>query len=162
MADEELDLDLSTPEEERINKVEKRIKDLSEKVKLTATERDDLVKAKDLVEAEKQAALKDVDFYKNFSAISSKYQGANEYQDKIREKTALGLDVEEATLLVMTKEGKYIPPTLPVVEIKKESPIGGSAVNTFKPGEKSVAEMSLEEKRAQLVEAEKRGDITLT
>ena len=40
MAEETLDLDLSTPEEEQENKVEKRIKDLSGKVKTTAEERD--------------------------------------------------------------------------------------------------------------------------
>ena len=159
MADE-LDLDLSpTPEEEHINKVEKRIKDLSEKVKLTSTERDDLAKAKDESEAKATAALKDVDFYKNFSAVSSKYAGANEYQDKIREKVNSGYTLEDATVSVLNSEGKFVP----TAQAPRESPAGGSAVNTFNSGgEKTVGDMTQAERRAALMEAEKRGDLGLT
>lgn len=160
MADE-LDLDLDTPteEQEKINKTEKRIKDLSEKVKITATERDDLVKAKDQIEAEKQAALKDVDFYKNFSAVSSKYTGATEYQDKIREKVNAGYDLEDATISILAKEGKYTPQ---IVQAPKQSPAGGSATTNIKAGsEKQIGEMTQDERRTQLVEAEKRGDLAL-
>ena len=158
MAENDLDLDLSTDEEqEKVNKVEKRIKDLSEKVRLTSTERDELAKAKELAEQEKAAALKDVDFFKNFSALTSKYPGSAEYQDKIREKVMAGYDAEDATISILAKEGKFQTPEKP-----KESPAGGSAINTLKSGsEKSVGEMTQEERRAQLVEAEKRGDLSL-
>lgn len=162
MADEldELDLGDSTTQEETNNKVEKRIKDLSGKVRSTAEERDVAKAAAEKAEAEKQAALKDAEFYKNFSTVASKYQGAGEFQDKIREKSALGLSVDEATILVMTQEGKYTPP---VIQAPKESPAGGSSATTLKGGgEKSVNEMTQDERRAQLMEAERRGDIGLT
>src|SRR3990167_6378974 len=134
MADE-LDLDLdSTEEQEKINKVEKRIKDLSEKVRLTSTERDDFAKAKEQAEVEKSAALKDVDFYKNFSTVSSKYTGSAEYQDKIKEKVMAGYDLEDATISILAKEGKFTPQVAP---LEKESPAGGSAPTTLKSGEKT-------------------------
>lgn len=162
---EDLDLDLSdstTEEQEKTNKVEKRIKDLSEKVRVTATERDDLAKAKDQAEADKGAALKDVDFYKNFSTVSSKYTGAAEYQDKIKEKVNAGYDLEDATISILAKEGKFVPPAQPVEVKPRQSPAGGSATTTVKAGgEKPIKEMTSSDLRAALVEAEARGDISL-
>lgn len=162
MADE-LDLDLgesTTEEQEKTNKVEKRIKDLSEKVKLTATERDEIQAKATQAEADKTAALKDVDFYKNFSTISSKYEGSAEYQDRIREKVNAGYTMEDAALSVLNAEGK-LPGSIPVAP--KQSPAGGSAITNLKAGgEKSVSDMTQEERRAQLMEAEKRGDISLS
>lgn len=157
MAEESLDLELG---QEEINREKTRNKDLSEKVINTAKERDEAKALADKVEVEKQAALKDVDFYKNFSTVNSKYSGAAEYQDRIKEKVMAGYDLEDATISILAKEGKFNPP----VEVKaKESPAGGSAVNTFKAGgEKPVADMTLDEKRNQLIEAEKRGDIGLS
>lgn len=160
MADE-LELDLETPDQREINREKSRNKGLSEKVIATAKERDEANAKAQQLETEKAAALKDAEFYKNFSTASSKYPGANEYQDKIREKAALGLDVEEATMLVMAKEGKYVvPPPMPV---PKQSPAGGSAVVNLKNGDqKPVSEMTQDERRAQLMEAERRGDISIS
>src|ERR1043166_8110845 len=137
MADD-LDLDLdSTEEQDKVNKVEKRIKDLSEKVRLTATERDELKAKTEQVEAEKAAALKDVDFYKNFSTVSSKYAGSADYQDKIKEKVGAGYTIEDATISTLVAEGKFTPPPTPAAP--KTSPAGGSAVNNIKMGgEKAV------------------------
>lgn len=161
MADEDLDLDDSTIEEqEKVNKVEKRIKDLSEKVRLTASERDDFAKAKAEAEAKVESAQKDVEFFKNFNTMASKYQGATDFQDKIQEKVKAGYELEDATISILAKEGKYTPP--PVVQAPKQSPAGGSATNTIKSGgEKSVGEMTQDERRNFLIEAEKRGDISL-
>lgn len=157
MADE-LDLDLDTTlEEENKNKVEKRIKDLSEKVRLTSTERDDLLKAKEESEAKAKAAQLDADFYKNFSTVSSKYAGSADYQEQIREKVNAGYDLEDATVAVLNKEGKFTPPAAP--QAPRESPAGGSAINTFKSGDKTVSEMTQAERRSALMEAEKRGDL---
>lgn len=151
--------DLETPEEKP--RMEQRMdKLLSDKAKAEelAAKAD---KAREKALSEAEVAKKDLEFFKTFNTVSSKYQGAAEYQDQIKEKTALGLDVEEATMLVLTKEGKYTPP--PVPKVPTPSPVGGSAINTLKVGgEKPVGDMTQEERRAQLVEAEKRGDIGLS
>ena len=147
MADE-LDLELDEGQE-TINREQARNKSLSEKVILTAKERDEQKAAAEKAEAEKQAALKDVDFYKNFSTVSSKYSGAADYQDKIREKVNAGYDLEDATISILAKEGKFTPPATP--EPKRDSPAGGSATTAMKSGgEKSAAEMDQAERRAIL------------
>ena len=98
---------------------------------------------------------KDADFFKGFNQTSTKYPGSNEYQDKIREKAALGLDVEEATMLVMAKEGKY---TSPQPEVERENAAGGSASTSMKGGESKEPErMSQAERKAALFEAEAQG-----
>lgn len=155
MADEfDLDLDLDQ-EQDRVNKVEQRIKTLSEKVKMTSQERDELAKAKESLEAEKANISKEVEFYKNFNTLTTKYQGASEYQDKIREKVMAGYDVEDATVAILAKEGKLnqSAPNLP-----KDFPAGGSATNTIKgEGDKPLGEMTQDEKRAAL--ADREGDL---
>lgn len=151
MADElDLDLDPSADHDQEINKAEKRIKSLSEKTRLASEERDAEKVAREKAEAESAQALKDVDFYKNFNSLSSKYQGATEYQEKIREKVNSGYDAEEATIAILVKEGKYVPPA--PTPGPKESPTGGSAVTTLKIGDKEMKDMSPEEKRKVLEE----------
>ena len=162
MADEELlDLESSaTEEQEKITKAEKRYKDLSEKVRLTATQNDELKASKDALELEKAAALKDVDFFKNFSTLATKYPGSGDYQDKIREKVMSGYDVEDATISILAKEGKFTPQAQTTQS--KKSPTGGSAPTTLKAGfDKPLGEMTQDEKRALLMEREKEGDISL-
>jgi len=162
MADElDLDLDQVDQDQERANKVEKRIKDLSEKVRLTADERDEQKRL--LTERDDQLAKanKEIDFFKNFSPLTSKYQAAGEYQDRIKEKVMAGYEVEDATVAVLSKEGKLITSAAPLPP--KETPAGGSATNIIKAGgEKPLSEMTRDEKRAALLEAEARGDISLT
>lgn len=156
MADEELELDLG---DEDITRKDNRIKSLSDKVKLTSQERDTIAKAKEEETLARANAEKERDFYKGFNPMTTKYPGSADFQEKILEKSKLGLDIEEATLLVMAKEGKYTPP--PVKE-EKESAAGGSATTGLPGGgSKSLSEMSREEKRAALVEAETRGDFKL-
>lgn len=161
MADEIEDLELI--ENDEVNKTEQRIKNLSEKVKLTAKERDEL----DALNKQKDEQLgvkdKEIEFYKSFSQVVTKpeFAAASEYQDSIREKVLGGYTVEDATLSVLNKEGKYTPP--PPKAPEAESPAGGSAINTLQSGtDKSVGEMNREEKRAALMEAERRGDIVLS
>jgi hypothetical protein len=151
MADIDFDLDEGQQE---VNKTELRIKNLSEKVKLTSEERDELAKAKDTLEQEKASISKDLDFYKGFSALTAKYTGAAEYQDKILEKVRAGYDVEDATVSVLAKENK-LNATASEPLAPKESPAGGSATNAIKAGgEKSLSEMSKEEKREALMKSE--------
>lgn len=161
MADDlDLDLDTTVEDQEHV-KQDKRIKDLSEKVRLTAEERDErdkLIKERDEQLAK---ANKEIDFFKNFSPLTSKYQAAGEFQDKIKEKVMAGYEVEDATVAVLSKEGKLTAPVVPPPP--KENPAGGSAINTIKTGdEKPLSEMTRDEKRAALLEAEARGDISLS
>lgn len=155
--EEELDLDLEGSEE--INREKSRNKGLSEKVIQTSKERDEAKALAEKEATEKAAALKDVDFYKNFSTVSSKYQGSAEYQDKIREKVNAGYDLEDATISILAKEGKYTPAA---PQVEKESPAGGSAVNQIKNSDKPLNEMNKSEMRQKLQEAETRGDLGLT
>lgn len=156
MTDAELDIDLQDEGEEKINKAEKRIKDLSEKVKLTSQERDEMIKAKEALATEKQALEKERDFFKGFSTLASKYQAAAEYQDKIMDKVMSGYDVEDATVAILAKEGKLTMPA--AVSPVNESPVGGSATNTVKTGgEKPLSEMTQAERKAALQQVENEG-----
>src|SRR3990167_994874 len=95
MADEEIDLDLDNLDQdiERKNKVEKRITDLSDKVRLTSEERDELKGLLATEQAAKEAAIKERDFYSSFTDATIKYPGANEYKDIIKEKVLSGYSV---------------------------------------------------------------------
>lgn len=156
MADE-LELDLDTQDnEEIITRKDKRIKSLSEKYESSEKEKASLAEAKAKAEADLAEAKKEADFFKIFNQVSAKYQGAGEYQDKIREKANLGLDVEEATMLVLTKEGKYIPPTQPLI---RNNPAGGSAsIGITDNVEKSYDKMSRGELTEQIRELEAKGE----
>lgn len=158
--DSELELDLDTEEVEKKPRRDQRVDNaLSAKAKaeeLAAKE----AKAREKAEREAEVAKKDLEFFKTFNTASSKYQGAADYQDQIKEKVAKGYDLEDAIVSTLTKEGKYTPP--PLAPTPKESPAGGSATTTLRTGsEKPVSEMTQEEIRAKLVEAETRGDIAL-
>ena len=158
MADEELDLELDE-NQENINKVEKRIKSLSEKVKLTSEERDELKGLNDSLTAEKHSLSKERDFYKGFNQVSAKYPGANEYQDKILEKVNQGYEVEDATVAILNREGK-LSPVVPIVG--KETAAGGSAATAMKgEGGKTPEEMSQAEREAALRDFEAKGEFHL-
>lgn len=160
MADE-LDLDLNEDNsEEIISRKDSRIKSLSDKVKITSEERDALAKEKADLEAKANAAQKDAEFFKGFNTLSSKYQGATEYQDKIREKVMSGYDLEDATISILAKEGKYQPPA-PVVE--RESAAGGSAATSMSGDDnKSPDKMTQAERFTALRELEAKGELDLT
>ena len=158
MAEEEFELDLDE-NQENINKVEKRIKSLSEKVKLTSEERDELKGLNENLTTEKANLSKERDFYKGFNQVSTKYPGAHEYQDKILEKVNAGYDVEDATISILAKEGKYNP-SQPKEEIEKAA--GGSAATALKGNDsKTPQEMSQDERRAMLLEMESKGELSL-
>lgn len=150
MADEQIEqVEEVVEEETQTNKSRgiERNKDLSEKVKLTAEERDKERQAR-------EAAEKEVSFYKGFTKITSKYPQAADHEDKIREKVLAGYDVEDAAVAVLNKAGKLIPP-----KQDKEIVAGGSAINQPAQGVKTPREMSQAERLAALKEAEARGDI---
>ena len=151
---EDIQLDDDVQQE---SKVEKRIKQLSNKVKLTSKERDDLAKAKQKLEAERDTAKKEVEFYSAFSDASDKYPNAKEYKDKIKEKVIGGYSVEDAAVSVLAKEGKLTAPRI------TDNPAGGSATNPPMTGEsKTLETMTREEKRSEVLKAIDKGDISLT
>ena len=160
MADE-LDLDLvDETGQQDTHPIDKRInRALSDKAQ-ALSERDEALKAKQTAETEKASAQKEAEFFKNFSAVNSKYSGASEYLDQIKEKVMSGYDVEDATISILAREGKFSAPA--AVAPPRESPAGGSAVNAMRAGgEKSISEMTQAERRDALVQAENEGgDLT--
>lgn len=127
-----------------------RNRDLSEKVTKTRAELD----------AEKQkreSAEKELEFYKGFSKLSSKYPNASDYEDKIREKVLKGYDMEDAAVAVLSKSGKL---TMPKPE--REVVAGGSATTNPSQGSKGIKEMTQAERLQALRDAEARGEIGLS
>ena len=166
MADD-LDLDQLDSDLDKENKVEKRIKDLSEKVRLTSEERDE--KDKLLKEqGDKNSELqKERDFYAGFSDVVSSNPAAKDHKDDILAKVKSGYTVEDATFAVLGKAGKLgqpaqVLPSSPPVPRENSAQVaaGGSApIQPVIGGQKPVNQMTREEKRAALVEAEQRGDL---
>lgn len=147
-------LEKTLEEEKPINKVEQRINELSDKVKLTAQERDELAKTKSQLESEKAAVEKERDFSNAFIDAISQYPQARDHKDEIKAKVLSGYTMEDATVSVLAKAGKFSP--------ERPSPAGGSATITPSPTPKSPSEMNRDELRQALVDAEKRGDIYLS
>jgi hypothetical protein len=153
--EEELNLDSLEVQADEKLKVKNRFQTLSDKVATTSKERDDAL-AKVQAEAEAKAQLeKERDFYKDFSANVSKYPAASEFQDKILEKVKAGYATEDAMVSVLAKEGKFAPQEVKMAPITAE---GGSATTTL-AGDKTFDQMSVDDKRSALQEAEKTGDL---
>lgn len=153
---EELDLDLN---DEEISRGEDRNKKLADKVIATSKERDTLAKAKEEETKARVTAEKERDFFKNFNQVSTKYQGASEYQDKILEKVNAGYSVEDATISILVKEGKYNPAP-PKVEVERAA--GGSAATAIRGNDdKTPDKMSQVERRAALLDYEAKGEFSL-
>lgn len=154
----EFDLDKLEEDINIKNKVEKRFRDLSEKVKVTAEERDALLKAKQELEMERDNISKERDFYSKFSDSTAKYTGAHEYKEKILEKVRAGYDVEDATVAVLAREGKLNAQVAQVAE--RDTVAGGSATTAMKgDANKSLSEMTKEEKRQALLESSSSGEL---
>lgn len=151
MADE-LDSALNEPSE-----VERRIKDLSGKVRTAAEERDAAKNAQVEAEGKVAEAQRERDFYASFSDVVADNPSAKDFKDDILSKVKSGYTVEDATFAVLGKAGKLNQPKEETTHIA-----GGSAVNSPTQGEKKISEMTRDEKYAALIEAEKRGDISLT
>jgi hypothetical protein len=132
--------------ENHSSEAEKRIKQLSEKVRLTSEERDEQVKlAKE--KDDKIATLeRENAFNSGFSDVLGTHQAAKDHKDEIKAKVMTGYSVEDATYAVLGKAGKLggIPTAPP-------SPAGGSATNTItSTGQKTTQEMTQAERREAL------------
>lgn len=145
---DELELNL----DEETNRADERITKLSTKVKETATQRDEANAKAENEAAGRQAAEKERDFFKTFTGVSSKYQGASEYQDKILEKYNAGYSIEDATVSVLNAEGKFNP-TAPAPVYQGQA-TGGSAATTIQSGESQIGDMSREDKRQALMQTD--------
>ena len=158
MADE-LDLEQLDTEIDKENKVEKRIKDLSEKVRLTSEERDE--QKHRLEESIKKIAdlEKENVFNTGFVDILANHSAAKDHKDEIKAKVLAGYSVEDAAFAVLGKAGKL---GQPVQSAPKENPAGGSSVIQPITGmEKRISELSRDEKRTKLLDLEARGDISI-
>lgn len=135
---------------DRIRNLHKSKKEAEDKFELAEKARTD-------AEAKVATMEKETKFLNSFSDSITKYPGATEYKDKIKEKFNSGYSLDDAVVSILVSEGKYTPPTQP-----KESAAGGSAPNqiTGNP-KKTVQEMNKDEKLAALREAEQRGDLSV-
>ena len=155
MADE-LDLDTLDQELEKESKVEKRIKDLSDKVKLTSNERDELKRLSDSKDQENATLKKENEFLNSFGDVLGKHPEASAFREKIKEKVLKGYSVEDATVSTLVSEGKLNSP-----KEKVENPAGGSATTQHPSGPKPISDLSRDEKRAKLLEAESSGELSI-
>lgn len=153
----EFDLDLE-PNEEHINRTQNRIQNLSSKVRQQAEETATERKAREEAEARAVNAEKRAEFLEAFNGVSAKFPAASEHRDAIQEKVMAGYSVEDAAVSVLNAEGKLTPST--ETPMQTQETFGGSATTPPIQGEtKSAAEMTQEERRALLIEADKRGEV---
>lgn len=152
--DDELNLELDNQEEEKL-KANNRFQKLSEKVIITAKEKDQAeAKAKAAEEAQLKAE-KERDFFRDFSQMSSKYPQATAFQDKILEKVNNGYSTEDAMFAVLGKEGKL--DNQPASQPMPDNIAGGSASTSVREGDKEFKDMSQDERRNVLTDLEKEG-----
>lgn len=157
MADE-LDLDLDLDEDQNINKTEERIKNLSSKVRDASKERDEAKAAAEAAEAAREAAEKRAQFLESFSEVANKYPGAAEFKTQIEERTQKGYSLEDAAVAALAEAGKFTPQQQEVAPITTGT-MGGSAPVSITGDSRPYSEMSREEKRAALIEADQRGEL---
>lgn len=151
MADETI-IETAPIDDSEKKRNEERYKQLSEKVRIEGEARG---KAEETV----LEVTKERDFYAGFSEIVSTNPAAKDHKDEILAKVKGGYTVEDATYAVLGKAGKLGQPKAPEAQM----PAGGSAVITPpQGGEKAIKDMSREERKAAILEAERNGDISLT
>lgn len=139
---------------------EKRIKQLSGKVREAAEATEAEKAAREKAESERTEAQRERDFYQGYADVIATNPMAKDHKDEIFTKVKSGYTVEDATYAVLGKAGKLGQPAQQVEETHIG---GGSSPTTPLPGgsQKQISDMSRDEKRAALIEAEKRGDISL-
>lgn len=149
---------ISITPDDALSGAESRIKELSNKVKLTSEERDENKRLRDEADTKVAEVSKERDFYSGFADIIASQPAAKDHKEEILTKVKAGYSVEDATAAVLVKAGKYQAP-----KVERDNPAGGSAnITPPQGGNKSLRDMSREEKRAALIEAEKRGDISMS
>lgn len=158
---EELDLNLDELDQidanaDRKLQIKNRYQTLSDKVKAEGQAREQAeAKAKAEAEARTQAE-KSLEFYKTFTKFSAEHPEAINYQDQILEKVNSGLSTEDATLLVLAREGKLLQAPAPQ---RTQGAEGGSAITNIADGDKPLNELNQNEKLTALLEMEKNGEL---
>lgn len=133
-----------------VNPVEARITDLSSKVK-TASEERDAALAK-VAAAEKKAA-----FAEGFVDIVTEFPQAKDHKADIEAKVMAGYSPKDAAFAVLGAAGKLGAPKVERVPVA-----GGSASTSITaPAAKASGDMTQAERRAALIEAERKGDLGL-
>ena len=139
----------STQELEAQNKeseAQRRINQLSEKVRLTSEERDEIKRLADEKDAKLAETSRERDFFAGFSDMVATNPSAKDHKDDILAKVKGGYTVEDATYAVLGKAGK-----LGSHAQAPQSPAGGSSDTTISQGgSKSAGEMTQAERRAML------------
>ena len=148
--------ELNKAEEEINNKnaVEERFINLNKGKKEAEAKAEAESKARQEAETKLAQMEKETQFLNSFSDVTAKFPTASEYKDKIKEKVMSGYSVDDATIAILHAEGKLSStPSFGGVA-------GGSAPNQItQPQNKTVKEMTSEERWETLREAERRGDI---
>lgn len=140
-------------------KVKNRFQQLANDKRTLSQEKELEVKARTDAEAKATLAEKNLEFYKTFSSLSAKHPEATNYQEQILERVNKGYDPEEATLAVLAKEGKLGNQTQFQPAPRTPTAEGGSAITNVSIENKSVDELSMDEKLTQLREMEKTGEL---
>lgn len=134
------------------NPVEARITDLSSKVKTASEERD-------AATARAEAAEKKAAFAEGFAEVVTEFSAAKEHKADIEAKVASGYTVKDATFAVLGAAGKLGAP-----KVDRQPIAGGSAPTniTIQSNDKSPDQMTRDEKRTALLEAQRKGDLGLS
>ena len=98
-----------------------------------------------------EARMKDLEFRALFSEATADIPVAKEFRDQIKEKWAAGMEIGDATVVVLNKNGK-----LPSKDI--ETPAGTSAPTVSTQKKEPV---TAEEWATQFQELERKGEIRL-
>lgn len=152
MADEPITQPVTPPVaiEQKPNPVEERITDLSSKVKTASDERD-------AATARAEAAERKVAFAEGFVDVVTEFAAAKDHKTDIEAKVMAGYSVKDATYAVLGAAGKLGAP-----KVDRQPVAGGSAnTNITVQADKSIESMTRDEKRAALVEAQRKGDLGL-
>ena len=128
-----------------VSRSQERIQQLSDKVQLTARERDE----KEALIKERDAKIADLEkensFNSGFADMLGNHPAAKDHKDEIKAKVLAGYTVEDATLAVLGKAGKLsaITPVTPQVA-------GGSATINPQSAQKEPKDMTQAERRDAL------------
>lgn len=150
MADE-LEASLNEPSD-----AEKRIKQLSGKVKEEAEAREAALKAQAEAQTKAEEAEKRAAFAEGFADVVAQNPAAKDFRADIQQKVMSGYTLEDATFAVLGKAGKITPP-----QAETESPAGGSSPTNPSNVQvnKSPREMNSDELQAAMQAANDSGEL---
>lgn len=146
------DLDQIDANSDRKLQVKNRYQQLANDKRELSQKLEAEAKAKAEAETKRLEAEKKLEFYKGFNTISSKYPEAANYQEQILDRHSKGIDLEEATLGILAKEGK-----LQATKTEEVHPEGGSAINPEVV--KDPSNLTVGESLQTLKDLEKTGDL---